>query len=245
MAAVAAHLATAARTGVHVGELVAQAWLPARSPAQTCHSALTEAIAPATGPAAAHREALDADFATLNEARARGRNPKRRTCSGRAGSAAHRTVRAADRRRFRFCPPNRRHCRAARCAAGAGGQRGGRAGGAAVRDHPGGCPRGARKAVGAAYPGGNNERGRDVMWCSATGDADRWPPPGSLVIADLAQQTRDEHLKLTLLDSGSTRWPPGPSARLLTLLESDLPWTISLTDRAGHSAQPEPAATRP
>ena len=38
------------------------------------------------------------------------------------------------------------------------------------------------------------------MWCSATGDADRWPPPGSLVIADLAQQTRDEHLKLTLLD---------------------------------------------
>ena len=41
----AAHLATAARTGVHVGELVAQAWLPARSPAQTCHSALTEAIA--------------------------------------------------------------------------------------------------------------------------------------------------------------------------------------------------------
>ena len=200
---------------------------------------------PATGPAAAHREALDADFATLNEARARGRNPKRRTCSGRAGSAAHRTVRAADRRRFRFCPPNRRHCRAARCAAGAGGQRGGRAGGAAVRDHPGGCPRGARKAVGAAYPGGNNERGRDVMWCSATGDADRWPPPGSLVIADLAQQTRDEHLKLTLLDSGSTRWPPGPSARLLTLLESDLPWTISLTDRAGHSAQPAPAATRP
>ena len=76
-------------------------------------------------------------------------------------------------------------------------------------------------------------------------DADRWPPPGSLVIADLAQQTRDEHLKLTLLDSGSTRWPPGPSARLLTLLESDLPWTISLTDRAGHSAQPAPAATRP
>ena len=66
-----------------------------------------------------------------------------------------------------------------------------------------------------------------------------------LVIADLAQQTRDEHLKLTLLDSGSTRWPPGPSARLLTLLESDLPWTISLTDRAGHSAQPAPAATRP
>ena len=100
---------------------------------------------PATGPAAAHREALDADFATLNEARARGRNPKRRTCSGRAGSAAHRTVRAADRRRFRFCPPNRRHCRAARCASGAGGQRGGRAGGAAVRDHPGGCPqRGAK-----------------------------------------------------------------------------------------------------
>ena len=48
----AAHLATAARTGVHVGELVAQAWLPARSPAQTCHSALTEAIAPSTGPAA-------------------------------------------------------------------------------------------------------------------------------------------------------------------------------------------------
>jgi hypothetical protein len=90
-----------------------------------------------------------------------------------------------------------------------------------------------------------NAAGRDVMWCSATGDADRWPPPGSLVIADLAQQTRDEHLKLILLDSGSTRWPPGPSARLLTLLESDLPWTISLTDRAGHSAQPAPAATRP
>src|SRR6478672_4668623 len=41
----AAHLATAARTGVHVGELVAETWLPARSPAQTCHSALTEAIA--------------------------------------------------------------------------------------------------------------------------------------------------------------------------------------------------------
>ena len=56
---------------------------------------------------------------------------------------------------------------------------------------------------------------------------------GSLVIADLAQQTRDEHLKLTLLDSGSTRRPRDVVRRLLTLLESDLPWTISLTDRAG------------
>ena len=46
------------------------------------------------------------------------------------------------------------------------------------------------------------------MWCSATGDADRWPPPGSLVIADLAQQTRDEHLKLTLLQS-SPDWRAG------------------------------------
>jgi hypothetical protein len=66
-------------------------------------------------------------------------------------------------------------------------------------------------------------------------------PPGALVviddaatatpaaIADLSQHAADIGCTLILLDSSDTRWPPGASARMLDLLESELPWTVSLT----------------
>jgi hypothetical protein len=65
-------------------------------------------------------------------------------------------------------------------------------------------------------------------------------PEGSLVIVDnavlaepaviveLAEHVDQTNSGLILIDTMPPSWPPQPCARLLRLLESDLPWTVSL-----------------
>lgn len=66
-------------------------------------------------------------------------------------------------------------------------------------------------------------------------------PPGSIIIVDnapdaepaklvdLAEHAATNHARILLLDPDSQRWPPGPSARLLRLLNQELPWRAMLT----------------
>ncbi len=49
------------------------------------------------------------------------------------------------------------------------------------------------------------------------------------MLADLAERAAQSKSRLILLDPMSQRWPPGPAAPLLRLLETDLPWAVTLT----------------
>jgi hypothetical protein len=59
------------------------------------------------------------------------------------------------------------------------------------------------------------------------------------LIADLAEHAATTQSGLILLDTGPRRWPPAPSARLLALLHTELPWATTL------SAQPAETSTPP
>ena len=62
------------------------------------------------------------------------------------------------------------------------------------------------------------------------------------VLADLAGHAQRSQASLILLDTGETRWPPGPSAPLMKLLHEDLPWavTLSVNDSTPQRRPPQP-----
>jgi hypothetical protein len=77
------------------------------------------------------------------------------------------------------------------------------------------------------------DRARDLI-------ADGTLPAGSLVIVEHAADAQPETLidvinrantsqaRVVLLDTSTQNWPPKPSARLLSLLHTDLPWSATL-----------------
>jgi conjugative relaxase-like TrwC/TraI family protein len=67
------------------------------------------------------------------------------------------------------------------------------------------------------------ERG-DILIVEAAAAAD----PAKL--ADLTEHTAQQQARLILLDTTAPRWPPQPSARLLHLAHTDLPWSATIAD---------------
>ncbi len=73
-------------------------------------------------------------------------------------------------------------------------------------------------------------------------------PPGSLLIvddaasaqpdliADLAEHAATAQSGLILLDTGRRAWPPAPSARLLALLHTELPWATTLDAQSAETS---------
>lgn len=58
---------------------------------------------------------------------------------------------------------------------------------------------------------------------------DHAPEAHPAKLVDLAEHAATNNARILLLDPDTQRWPPGPSARLLRLLNQELPWRAMLT----------------
>ncbi|MBY0442961.1 MAG: relaxase domain-containing protein [Mycobacteriaceae bacterium] len=61
-----------------------------------------------------------------------------------------------------------------------------------------------------------------------------------VAIADLAEHAAANHVGLILLDTSTNTWPPGPSTRLLRLLQAELPWSLTLGSVPHIAPSPHP-----
>jgi conjugative relaxase-like TrwC/TraI family protein len=85
----------------------------------------------------------------------------------------------------------------------------------------------------------------DNTWCADRGEiliVEAAAAADPAMLADLTEHTAQQHARIILLDTTPATWPLEPSARLLHLAHTDLPWSTTVADPA---ATPRRGAATP
>lgn len=78
-----------------------------------------------------------------------------------------------------------------------------------------------------------HQRLTDTTWRAQRGDiviVDAAAAADPAKLADLTEHAAKQEARLILLDTTAPTWPPQPSARLLHLAHTDLPWSTTIAD---------------